>query len=87
MAHSKQIYISEEANDLIGKFRNTYLDRVIENKEWKQDSQDVMEADFIATATVSGLIIKHLNRIIESFDDYRFSNTRNEVHEYISVGK
>jgi hypothetical protein len=79
VAGNKQVYVSEEASNLVWKLRNIHLDR-IENREWKQDSQDVMEADLLVTSIVSGLIIKHLSRMIESYD------TIDEINEYISAG-
>tara|TARA_R110002020_G_scaffold173397_1_gene364280 strand:+ start:159 stop:512 length:354 start_codon:yes stop_codon:yes gene_type:complete len=80
VAGNKQVYVSEEASNLVWKLRNIYLDR-IENREWKQDSQDVMEADLLVTSIVSGLLIKHLNRMIGAFD------TTDEMNEYISTGE
>jgi len=79
VAGNKQVYVSEEASNLVWKLRNRHLD-CTEDREWKQDSQDVMEADLLVTSIVSGLIIKHLSRMIESYD------TIDEINEYISAG-
>lgn len=80
VAGNKQVYVSEEANDLVWKLREAYLDRAPYNYSYV-DSQDVMEADLLVTSIVSGLIIKHLSRMIESYD------TIDEINEYISAGE
>ena len=79
VACNKQVYVSEEASNLVWKLREAHLDRAPYNDSYV-DSQDVMEADLLVTSIVSGLIIKHLSRMIESYD------TIDEINEYISAG-
>ena len=81
VAGNKQVYVSEEASNLVWKLHDIYVDRYTSAKyNGYADSADAMEADLLVTSIVSGLIIKHLSRMIESYD------TIDEINEYISAG-
>ena len=82
VAGNKQVYVSEEASNLVWKLHDIYVDRYTSAKyNGYADSADAMEADLMVTSIVSGLLIKHLNRMIVAFD------TTDEMNEYISTGE